>query len=56
MNSLIQREFFFVDQRRILREELTEVEKLSTGATSVVEILPSQLAIGRVNDMRQIFS
>lgn len=41
-----------VDQRRILREELIEVEKVSGVKSNSVEILPSQLAVGKYSETR----
>ena len=41
-----------VDQRRIFREKLLEVEKITGVKSNSVEILPSQLAVGKCNEMR----
>ena len=39
------------DHRRILRDELTEVEKNSTTSIDSITILSSQLAVGKFNDV-----
>jgi len=42
----MQRKFFLEDHRRILHDELTQVEKSST-TIDTIEVLPSQLAVGK---------
>ncbi len=56
-NIDLKESFFFLfveDHRRILREELTEIEKLSTITTmDSIKVLPAQLAVGKQNKKQQ---
>ncbi len=54
-NIDLKESFFFIqDHRRILREELTEIEKLSTTTTmDSIKVLPAQLGVGKQNKKQQ---
>jgi len=51
----MQRKFFLEDHRRILHDELTQVEKSST-TIDTIEVLPSQLAVGKRYHLVFIFN